>query len=253
MPDTQLQRMTASLQVWQRALGRAAAGGRVLEIGGLVASVVPAARSRSLVNAAVLPHGGVLDARVLARLAEAYRDAGGEVWGVWVHDSNHAARAQLEDAGYARDSHPAAMALDLDGLGAADEPHGVEVEPTRDLALLAEPLGAGYKFPPEFLTQGLPALLDHCEGWIARVDGAPAAGLVIVVHEQDAGVFMVATAPELRRRGAAGYALRTALLDTRQRGCTTSTLQASAMGQSVYAAMGYGTLGTYELWERGGG
>ena len=150
------------------------------------------------------------------------------------------------------DSHPAAMALDLDGLQAADEPYGVDVEPTRDLALLAQPLGAGYNFPRELLTRGLPALLDHCEGWIAHVDRAPAAGLVIVVHEQDAGVFMVATAPELRRRGAAGHALRTALLDARRRGCTTSTLQASAMGQSVYAAMGYRTLGTYELWERRG-
>jgi GNAT superfamily N-acetyltransferase len=252
MPDTQLQRMAASLLAWQRALGRAATGGRVLEIGGLVASVVPAARSRSLVNAAVLPHGGVLDARVLARLAGAYREAGGEVWGVWVHDSDEAARAQLADAGYVLDSHPVAMALDLDGLQAANGPHDVEVEPTRDLALLAQPLGAGYNFPPEFLTHGLPGLLDHCEGWIARVDGAPAAGLVIVAHEQDAGVFMVATAPELRRRGAAGFALRTALLDARQRGCTTSTLQASAMGKSVYAAIGYRTLGTYELWERRG-
>ena len=242
--------MTASLQAWQRALGNGAAGGQVLELGELVASIVPAARTRSLVNAAVVPHGGVLDAALLARLADAYLGAGGEVWGVWVHAENHAARARLVQAGYVLDSQPAAMALKLDSLAPATGPAGIEVERTGDLALLARPLGAGYGFPPEFLTRGIPALLDHSEGWVAHVDGVPAAGLVIVIHQGDAGVFMVATAPEVRRRGAAGHALRIALLDSRQRGCTTSTLQSSAMGQSVYAALGYHTLGTFELWER---
>jgi ribosomal protein S18 acetylase RimI-like enzyme len=250
MADTQLQRMAASLQAWQRALGRAAAGGQVIEMDGLVASIVPAARSRSLVNAAVVPHGGALDGAVLARLGDVYREAGGEVWGVWVHDGNHAVRAELERAGYVLDSHPAAMALEIDSLSPAAAPAGVTVQPTRDLRLLAGPLGAGYGFPAQFLTHGLPALLDHCEAWIAHVDGTPAAGLLIVIHQRDAGVFMVATAPELRRRGAATHALRIALLDARQRGCTTSTLQASAMGESVYTGLGYRTLGNYELWER---
>ncbi len=248
--ETQLQRMAASLQAWQRALGSAAAGGRVLEMGGLVASIVPAGRSRSLVNAAVAPYGNELDAGLLARLDDAYRRAGGEAWGVWVHDGNRAARAQLEAAGYGLDSHPAAMALELDLLTPSAQPAGVEIGQTRDLALLAQPLGAGYAFAPEFLTDGIPALLDHCEGWIAHVDGRLAAGLVLVMHQGDAGVFMVATAPELRRRGAATHALSIALLDASQRGCTTSTLQASAMGQSVYTALGYRTFGTYELWER---
>jgi GNAT superfamily N-acetyltransferase len=110
-------------------------------------------------------------------------------------------------------------------------------------------LSAGYGFPPEFLTHGLPDLLEHCDAWVARAGGMPAAGLLLVGRDEDVGVFMVATAPELRRRGAAGHALRTALLDARDRGFTTSTLQASAMGRSVYARLGYRELGAYELWE----
>src|SRR5512142_3034802 len=142
-PGTQLQRMAASLQAWQRALGLAAGGGNVLELGGLVGSIVPAGRSRSLLNAAVVPHAGALDAALLARLGDAYRRAGGEVWGVWVHDGNHAARAVLEEVGYVLDSHPAAMVLELDSLAPGAQPAGIEVERTDDLALLAEPLGAG--------------------------------------------------------------------------------------------------------------
>jgi ribosomal protein S18 acetylase RimI-like enzyme len=251
--DKQLQRMAASLQAWQRALGRAAAGGRVIEVGELVASVVPAARSRSLLNAAVLSHRAALDADALSRLAEGYRAAGGEVWGVWVHESNRAARTILKQAGFALDSHPAAMAIELGALAFRPAAPGVEVERTDDLALIAQPLGAGYGFPPEFLTQGLPGLLEHCEGWVARIAGVPAAGLLIVTHDSDAGVVMVATAPEHRRRGAASHALRIALLDAGQRGFATSTLQASAMGEPVYAGLGYRNLGTLELWERRGG
>ena len=131
-------------------------------------------------------------------------------------------------------------------------PAGVEVERTGDLSLLAQPLSAGCRSPSEFTTRGLPGLLDYCEGWVARVDGVPAAGLLLVCHEGDAGVFTVATAPDLRRLGAASHALRTALLHARQRGCSTSTLRSSAIGQSVYASLGYHALGAYELWERRG-
>jgi GNAT superfamily N-acetyltransferase len=129
------------------------------------------------------------------------------------------------------------MAIELTTVIARAAPDKVSVERTDDLELLAGPLSAGYGFPPRFLTRGPPGLLDRCDGWVAHVDGTPAAGLLLVRHERDAGVFMVATAPEFRQRGVAGHALRTALLDARERGRTSSTLQSSALGRSVYAAL----------------
>lgn len=141
------------------------------------------------------------------------------------------------------------MAVELEDLEGRPAPTGVSARRVDDLELLAAPLSAGYGFPVQFLTSGLPGLLGHCQGWVAHVDGTPAAGLVLVLSDQDAGVFMVATAPELRRRGAAGHLVRTALLHARELGATTSTLQSSSAGRSVYSALGYAALGVYELWE----
>jgi GNAT superfamily N-acetyltransferase len=222
----------------------------VLTVGDLVGSVVPAARSRSLPNSAVAPYDARLEESALTTLSERYLGAGAEAWGVWIHDSNHASRTALAQTGYALDSRPAAMAIALSSLSPRPAPPGVHVEQTDDIALLAEPLSAGYDFPSRFITVGLPGLLDHCQAWVARVDGTPAAALLIVTHQEDAGVFMVATAPALRGRGAASYALTTALFDAKQRGYTTSTLQSSMMGRPVYAALGYRALGAYELWEQ---
>jgi len=41
-----------------------------------------------------------------------------------------------------------------------------------------------------------------------------------------------------------------ALLDARERGCTTTSLQATKMGQPVYDRLGYRDLGPIQMWER---
>jgi GNAT superfamily N-acetyltransferase len=242
--------MSRSLRAWQRALGNAAAGGRVLEAGELAGSVVPAAPSRSLLNSAAAPHGSPLERDQIDVLADGYTTAGVTAWGVWLHEREHAAGELVADAGLEIDSEPTAMALDLAALVERDPDAGIEVERCEALAPLAEAAGAGYGFPAALLTDGMPRLLDHTEGWIARIGGAPAAGLVLVHEQDDAGVFMVATAPEHRRRGAARAAMQSALLDARGRGRVTSTLQSSEMGQPLYEQLGYRALGEYRLWER---
>jgi GNAT superfamily N-acetyltransferase len=246
-----LARMARSIQAWQRTLGRAAAGGEVIEAGELVGAIVPAAPSRSILNAAAAPSGARLDGSALAQLASRYGAAGITAFGVWVHEDDAPAAHALTRAGLAVDSRPTAMALDLSELG-PDPVTGDEltVRATTDLALLAEPLSAGYGFPAALITGGLPGLLEGAEGWVARVGGVPASAAVIVREGDDAGVFMVATAPSLRGRGAAPALLGEALRSARADGCTSSTLQSSAMARSVYARVGYAELGRYQLWER---
>lgn len=243
--------MARSIQAWQRALGSAAAGGAVLEIGALIGSVVPAAPARSILNAAAGPRGMPLETSLLREVALRYAAAGVSAWGVWVHEDDAIAGAALASAGLSIDSRPTAMAMDLAELAAAPACVGDDmiVERTADLDVIAQPLSAGYGFPAALLASGLPRLLDHVEASVARIGGLPAAAAVVVRRGGDAGVFMVATAPELRGRGAAAAVVHHALVHARDRGCTTSTLQSSAAGRSVYARLGYADLGTYLLWE----
>src|SRR5690349_12383833 len=114
--DAALTAMSLSLQSWQRALGNAAAGGRVLVAGELVGSVVPIAPSRSLLNSAAAPHGAPIERHAIDELAAQYAGAGITCWGVWLHDADRAGANALEAAGLVIDSEPTAMALELDAL-----------------------------------------------------------------------------------------------------------------------------------------
>jgi hypothetical protein len=40
-----------------------------------------------------------------------------------------------------------------------------------------------------------------------------------------------------------------ALLDARERGCTTTSLQATKAGYPVYAGLGFRDLGPIDMWE----
>ena len=62
-------------------------------------------------------------------------------------------------------------------------------------------------------------------------------------------MYFVATAPSAQRRGLASALLREALLEARERGCGTSSLQATAAGQAVYARLGYRDICALEMWE----
>jgi hypothetical protein len=44
--------------------------------------------------------------------------------------------------------------------------------------------------------------------------------------------------------------MRQALVDARERGVETTSLQATAMGLSLYRRLGYRELGVIEMWER---
>jgi predicted acetyltransferase len=69
-------------------------------------------------------------------------------------------------------------------------------------------------------------------------------------HGGDCAFWFAATVPDARGRGFVSGLLHRALRDARDRGCTTSTTQATAMGAPVYARIGYRDLGALEMWER---
>ena len=85
---------------------------------------------------------------------------------------------------------------------------------------------------------------------MARLDGRAAGCLLIIDHDGNADVEMVAVVPEARGHGIAGKLLAHALADAAERGLETSTLLATRLGRPVYERLGYREFGTLHMWER---
>jgi hypothetical protein len=120
-----------------------------------------------------------------------------------------------------------------------------------DEALLPDYLttmGGGFGVPPQVLgTIFTPDTLKDPTfvALLAYDGGAPVASSALIVTEGCAGVYNVGTPAEFRNRGHGERATRAAVAEGVRRGCTTTTLQASAMGFPIYERMGYRTLTTW--------
>jgi GNAT superfamily N-acetyltransferase len=73
---------------------------------------------------------------------------------------------------------------------------------------------------------------------------------IVMDTDDEASVVLVATDPGLRGRGLSTRLLGAALGEARDRGMRTSSLQASAAGEPVYARLGYRSFGRMHMWER---
>jgi ribosomal protein S18 acetylase RimI-like enzyme len=85
---------------------------------------------------------------------------------------------------------------------------------------------------------------------VARRDGAPAAALIAREEGRDCYLWFVATVPEAQGAGLASELMRHALREAQLRGCTTSSLESTAVAERMYEGLGYQPLGRYEMWER---
>jgi GNAT superfamily N-acetyltransferase len=238
------------LTAFVRLLATGAEGSSLFERDGVIASVVPGAPDRSVLNSVVYRDAGALGA-ALDDLAGAYEAAGVRAWTVWVPEGDRDAAALVEAAGHRLDAVPTAMVRDLASL---DEPnadgldwdaHAAVDDVTRinDLAYGFEVGtfgGAMTRVPP-----GLAMRLYQ-----ARVDGEPACVMATVDDGADCGIYLVATLREHRGRGLAGGLLHVALAEARDRGLETSSLQSTKFGYPVYARLGYEPICALEMWER---
>jgi ribosomal protein S18 acetylase RimI-like enzyme len=78
---------------------------------------------------------------------------------------------------------------------------------------------------------------------LARLDGRQVAAALAFDRGDDCGIYNVGTLEGARRRGL-GTALTALLVHAAAaRGCRTATLQSTAMGERVYAAVGFRDLG----------
>ena len=106
-------------------------------------------------------------------------------------------------------------------------------------------IAAGFGMPVDVLRALIgPDLLDigHYAGFLAYVDDEAASTAALIVTDDIAGVYNVATPVDFRRRGLGEAATRAAVSEGARRGCTVTTLQASDMGYPIYERMGYRTV-----------
>jgi GNAT superfamily N-acetyltransferase len=238
-------------------MARSSPDARVVEFDGVAGLTVPAVPRRSIPNSVVYRDAAGL-AAALDDLASVYDEAGVEAWTVWVPEFDREAIELLENAGHTFDGKPGAMVLDLAELAERDV-GDLDWELTEDMPLVGELNDRAYGhatdgYAPAFaeFPQGLPVRM-----YLAGVDGEPACCVGTIDHEPvegaegpDCGIYWVATPEEFRGRGLSGRLLYTALTEARERGCATSSLQASQMGEPTYARLGYQLPYRYALYER---
>jgi ribosomal protein S18 acetylase RimI-like enzyme len=106
--------------------------------------------------------------------------------------------------------------------------------------------GLGGTMLPAFV--GFPTEPTHV--YVARVDDLPTACVVAADRNGDCGIFLAATLPAAQGRGLCSELMRTALRDARDRGCQTTSLEATRAGEPIYRRIGYRALGRLQMWER---
>ncbi len=242
------ERMLNSMRSIFSLMSRSSDGAHLFEPDGVMASVTPEVPERSLPNSVIYESQEALIA-ALPEVTRHYDEQGIDAWTVWTPEEDEQAAAALRDAGHTLDADPQAMSLDLSKL---DEPPEIDYRTGDDLiSVIAALNDRAYDHDDAPFTR---MLADQPPGathnYVADVDGEPAACLLILPVEGDASVYWVATLPEARGRGLATRLMRRALWDARESGCDISTLQATKLGEPVYARLGYERHGALQMWER---
>jgi N-acetylglutamate synthase len=170
---------------------------------------------------------------------------------VWVDGG--AAASELGEVARRRGLHEESWALPGMVLTQPPEPPaptaGVKIEQMSDasleawLAIIANngmPLEVAERlFPPSFVVDPDVAV------FAAYLDDEPVGTSIAIRTGDVSGVYAVTTAPAARRRGVGTAAAWAAVNAGRQWGCDLVTLQATEMGFSSYAKMGFETVIRY--------
>ena len=171
----------------------------------------------------------------LDAMEAAYASASVDRFAAWVHESDEALRADVEARGYTLDTTTRAMGMALADLR-VPLPH-LDLAPAdwAEYLRVAE-LPAG-------LLDDVDQSVFHVR--IARLDGESASTAIALDCDGDCGIYNVGPLAHARRRGL-GSAI-TALLahDAAARGCVTTSLQATAMAERLYAGVGFRDLGRF--------
>jgi GNAT superfamily N-acetyltransferase len=230
----------------QTLLGGDAAGGVVTDEGGIVASFVASAPDSPTLNAAIVV-GRELDLERLEHMRERWEQLGVRRWGVWVDGANYPVTDTLRLVRMRVTSSSPGMAAEIAQLSL----NGRRPAHATDLATVGHVNDLAYGNPDGRLERTLsPLPRGILHAYMAELQGRPASVALALHHQDDCGISFVATAPHARRQGLAADVMQAVAADARAAGLTSATLQATALGEKLYAALGYRKVSDMQLWER---
>ena len=227
------------LHDWIALLGASSPGSRVWERDGVIASIVPCCPQRSICNSVAYADAERLG-EALDELAAVYEDAGIAAWTVWIPEFDAEAIAVVEAAGHRLDGSPMAMSLELDRfepLDLGDLDWDRDADPA-DIGRINElRLRAARRLRRSGRARGPagPPRAPPLPGPGRRRARVRARDLD---HGGDLGFYFVATHPDHRGLGLASRLISAAMVEGRERGLETSSLQGSPMGRPIYARLG---------------
>lgn len=236
-----IDRMLNTMRGMWGAMGRGRA--RWVERDDVGALVTPFVPNRSVVNCVIYQRGADV-AAAYDWLEQEYADV--DAWTVWVPETDKDTAAFLESRGHRLDADPAMMAIDLRSYNPTGPLPEIKPALVEELAAINE---AAYPWHDGSMERAITEAAFDDDDFRLYITGDSSV-LGICDRDGDAGVMLVATRPEARGRGLAGGLLAAALVEARDRGCDISTLQATKLGEPVYARVGYQRLGAIEMWEK---
>jgi GNAT superfamily N-acetyltransferase len=225
-----------------------ASGGEVWKGESVLAAIVPATPERSLFNSVFYRNPSAI-LNQLDRVAAAYEEAGIRAWTVWVPKAHRGVAKALERAGHKLDAEPRDMAMALSDLREHEPDPELEIVEREDYEAMARINEVAYGYPEGEFAVVAQTKIPGMRLYFGRLDGADACTLAIGPYRSDAIVAWVAVLPEARGRGLSGKVLSRALVDAREAGLKTTTLQATKLGYPVYAKLGYRDYDTVQMWE----
>ena len=240
--------MHAGLHAFYRLVATGARDSSLFERDGVTAAVVPSAAERSVANGVAYDSPASL-AAMLDELAGLYDAAGVRAWTVWVPHEDRETAGLLARNGHVLDADPAAMVMELERFQRSPSPD-VEIDDEADPADVARINDAAYGHDGDFARAFSDFRMPGMNSYAAILDGEPQACLMTLDQGGDCLVTFVATLPAARGRGLATELMTRALADARERGCTSTSLQATKAGEPIYARLGYRSLGPLQMWER---
>jgi GNAT superfamily N-acetyltransferase len=247
---TLYKRQLDTLAAIDRMMALAGPDSTNLELPGVSVLIVPATPDRSVMNAVCYTDSSALAAGY-DEISRAYDEAGITAWTVWTPAADTATARLLEERGHALDADPMVMCARMEELRLDPARlDGVEWTADASLAELAEVAGPAFGFEGDGLARAVSGPTPGAYNYIAKLEGEPVASVMAYDHEGDCGIYWVATSEHARGRGLSTAMMTAALIDGRDRGCTSTSLQATNAGYPVYSRLGYRDFGPIQMWER---
>ena len=161
------------------------------------------------------------------------------------------------DFGFAEAGSVPLMILDSDQVAHAPAAPGLSFRAAAtpaDMARTRELVSQAFDLAPGPLARAFPdAMLRRADTTIHLVeqDGEIRSSVMVTRHGRRAGIWCMATPPDLQRRGLGRGLLAEAIRSERSHGISTFLLFATAAGRPLYDHLGFREVEQARVWSRG--